>query len=641
MLEWPVVKTFFAIAVLFALGASIARSIGMTLLVHYLGGDILPQVFMLIDFSAMLGFFVYAHYTKKYSEIKILRFLFLAVLLFCGLLVLLFASQLPWVYGWFFIGFLFFYILISIHFGSVLAAYFTPVQLKRLTGVILAGLPIGGVLGGALLGFSLRWIEPQQLPWLVLLSMVAYSLAIVLLKKVNYFNSIRSSLEHKSQNKSLRSEWYAGWHYLIHSKLMIYMAASLLLFVVASKLLEYQYQAMIYPQQYPDAHQRAHFFAFYDMLANSLWLVFPLATFMASSSLLLLKEHFNSVDLATVLPRIGFGLSLLAVILVLPQWRAYNSGVFRLLKRNFIPDYQQQNQDFEEQLCRSLRHNDPQQVRLALDLMQSFGLTQCLPQVLHLLKTCKQIDIKHLCINTLLVLSPKTHAIDYLINALKIEHQSHTQALLLNKLAQFRHYSAEQIALIETFLWHPAPAVFCAACLCLYPCPNYPQQSALLRRLLLRLNHPKLPQFALYLQTLGDLRQTQYSHLVLPFLNHPQADIQLAAFKAHINLLQGQLNPYKERFLTALTSQHKEMKMAALDALKACSPPRKWQAVIGLLGSKDRLLCDKSKALLWLNLKSAKGALFKRVLDEYTPTSERLQALSIVYPVLNGQQRQR
>ncbi len=329
------------------------------------------------------------------------------------------------------------------------------------------------------------------------------------------------------------------------------------------------------------------------------------------------------------------------MILVLPQWRAYNSGVFRLLKRNFIPDYQQQNQDFEEQLCRSLRHNDPQQVRLALDLMQSFGLTQCLPQVLHLLKTCKQIDIKHLCINTLLVLSPKTHAIDYLINALKIEHQSHTQALLLNKLAQFRHYSAEQIALIETFLWHPAPAVFCAACLCLYPCPNYPQQSALLRRLLLRLNHPKLPQFALYLQTLGDLRQTQYSHLVLPFLNHPQADIQLAAFKAHINLLQGQLDPYKERFLTALTSQHKEMKMAALDALKACSPPRKWQAVIGLLGSKDRLLCDKSKALLWLNLKSAKGALFKRVLDEYTPTSERLQALSIVYPVLNGQQRQR
>ncbi len=108
MLEWPVVKTFFAIALLFALGASIARSIGMTLLVHYLGGDILPQVFMLIDFSAMLGFFVYAHYTKKYSEIKILRFLFLAVLLFCGLLVLLFASQLPWVYGWFFIGFLFF-----------------------------------------------------------------------------------------------------------------------------------------------------------------------------------------------------------------------------------------------------------------------------------------------------------------------------------------------------------------------------------------------------------------------------------------------------------------------------------------------------------------------------------------------------
>lgn len=140
---------FFLVSLVFSFGASFARSIGMTLLVGKLGGDKLPLMFILIDLAVMVGSLVYAHYTKKFSGLKILGFFLLSTAIFSIIAQLLFVlTKQNWVYGFFFVGFFFFYILISIHTTSVVASYFTAHQVKRVTPVVNAGIPIGGALGG-------------------------------------------------------------------------------------------------------------------------------------------------------------------------------------------------------------------------------------------------------------------------------------------------------------------------------------------------------------------------------------------------------------------------------------------------------------------------------------------------------------
>ncbi len=161
---------FFLVLLVFSFGASFARSISMTLLVGELGGDSLPIMFIFTDLSVMVGSMLYAYYTKKFSGLDILGFFLLSTALFSIVaqflfLLMIYWGTLRWVYGFFFVGFFFFHILISIHTGSVVASYFTAVQVKRVTLVINAGIPIGGALGGSVLFVLLRifHFQPQQL----------------------------------------------------------------------------------------------------------------------------------------------------------------------------------------------------------------------------------------------------------------------------------------------------------------------------------------------------------------------------------------------------------------------------------------------------------------------------------------------
>ncbi|MCP4699447.1 MAG: hypothetical protein GY862_21755, partial [Gammaproteobacteria bacterium] len=269
--EWEAVGYFFLIIMVFSFGASIARSIGMTLLVQHLGGGVLPTIFILIDAAAMFGFLAYGHYTKKYSELTILAFFLIATAVFSVLVQLLFFFPFKWVYGFFLVGFFFFYILLSIHFGSVIAAYFTSVQSKRLTGFINAGFPIGGMAGGLVLITLLNFIPPQ---WLVLMLGFACMLALALLRQVHAkLSPVRTACAVSKRKKKPLDELNAALYYIVHSKLMIYMTIGLMLFVVASKMLEYQYQAIMYPEAFPDPTQRAKFFATYDIFANLAWLI--------------------------------------------------------------------------------------------------------------------------------------------------------------------------------------------------------------------------------------------------------------------------------------------------------------------------------------------------------------------------------
>jgi ATP/ADP translocase len=279
--EWPVVLYFFFVLLMFSFGASFARSIGMTLLIEKLGGDILPFIFILIDLSVMVGSLLYAHYTNKYSGLDILGFFLLSTALFSVIAQLLFIFTFywwpgeNWIYGVFFVGFFFFYILISIHIGSVVASYFTAVQIKRLMSVINTGLPIGGVLGGTTLVILLSYFQVQPQLLIMVLGVAclgAFGLLGIINKKLT---PVRACTTAKSQTNPV-SQMLKAFKDISGSKLMIYMSIGLMLFVITSKLLEYHYQAIIYVKVYPDPTERATFFATYEIFANLAWLFIQL-----------------------------------------------------------------------------------------------------------------------------------------------------------------------------------------------------------------------------------------------------------------------------------------------------------------------------------------------------------------------------
>ena len=72
--EWESVLYFFLVLLIFSFGASFARSIGMVLLIGKLGGDTLPVMYILTDFSVMVGSIGYAHYSNKFSGLSIFKF---------------------------------------------------------------------------------------------------------------------------------------------------------------------------------------------------------------------------------------------------------------------------------------------------------------------------------------------------------------------------------------------------------------------------------------------------------------------------------------------------------------------------------------------------------------------------------------
>jgi len=758
--EWDGVFYFFLVLLVFSFGASFARSIGMTLFLDKVGGNYLPFIFIIQDLLVMVGSVVYAHYTRKVTGIAILEFFLLSTFIFSVFAQILFiltqhwwADQF-WVYGFFLVGFLFFYILISIHVGSVIASYFTAVQVKRVTPVINAGLPIGGALGGSTLIVLLNFFhfEPHRL---VIALGAACLIAYGLLRVINArFSPIRASTAQLRGNKNPVRELLAAFNYVLGSQLMIFMSLAIMLFVIGNKLLEYQYQTIIYAKVFTDATQRATFFATYEVFANLAWLlvqlfitsriimklgvgasnviypalaalaalalfiyfylqaqqtiqesylvmlalgiitqfinqemrgalrapvnnllfnaippslwgtnkaflngiVFPFATVIASTFLLLmtgmgadstiseLKSAIPDEIVYYILPLIAFIVSVLGVIVALPQWAAYDKGMFGLLNRDLFDRRMDVNQvggknngGLKQVIEQKLNSHDPYHVIAALEMIRVLRLNPFVNQVGNLLLKNKNFEIKKYCISTLAALPQSQTNLIYLMEALQTERDAQVLPLILKNLAHFKTTNFN--APVEKLLKHPSTQVFVEACLYLYHNPQYEHNQRLEKALLARLESASLVDVPLYLYAIGELRQPHNSEYILPFLDSEQADIRLSAFTAFIRMLEGQLEPHKARLIQALSSPDREMKVAALRALKECQSLDDWSPIIQLLGAKERTLVNESKELLRLSLNVCKSDLVKQVYSDKITAQQRFEILSLIYAKLTEEQR--
>ncbi|OQW95769.1 MAG: hypothetical protein BWK79_01230, partial [Beggiatoa sp. IS2] len=685
--EWERVLYFFLVLLVFFFGASFARSIGITLLVANLGGDRLPIAFICIDFAVMIGSMIYAHYTKRVSGIAILGFLLLATTLFAigvqGLFLVVYhyLEFFRWVYGFFFVGFFFFYILFSIHVNSVVASYFTAVQIKRVTGFINTGIPIGGALGGSTLVVLLNvfGFKPEMLVWVLGSTCLC---AFWLVRRIDTrLSPVRTGYPENRSNKTSFQELSHAFKYILSSQLMIFMSLGLIVFVIGNKLLEYHYQIIIYPQAFPKPTERATFFATYEIFANLGWLLvqlfltsrfisslgvgasnliypilsasialtvfvyffwhtsqllpgdtlimlslavvsqfinqemrgalrtplnnllfnaippnqwgtnraflngiaYPLATYIAGTFLILITSIDTHSTLLTslsyLLPLIVFITSILGILIAIPQWSAYDAGVFGLLNRELFDrrmdiSTTSSSSNLKQALQEKLTSTDYYQVVAALEMIRLLRLNFFANQVGNLLLQTKIFAIKEHCLNTLAALPQSSINVSYLTQSLETEKNPDVLPLILRNLANFK--SAHLNITIEKFLNHPVPAVFVAACLYLYRHPHYAAKKDIEQRLLTCLTNSKSTYLPLYLQTLGELRQLHFSEVVLPFLDNELSEVRIAAFTAYVCLLEGQLNPYKSRLIDALHSSSKEMKVTALRALKECQPLEDW-----------------------------------------------------------------
>ncbi|WP_141698881.1 hypothetical protein, partial [Candidatus Marithrix sp. Canyon 246] len=587
---------FFLVLLFFSLGSSIARSIAMTLLMEKLGGDVLPHMFILIDLSIMLTSMTYAKSTQKFSGLKILGFFFILTSLFAIFVqVLLYFNHVQnWIYGFFFVGYFFFYTIILIHVSSVTASYFTAIQAKRVMFLINAGIPIGTILGGISLIILLNIYKFQTDNLVIILAITSLMSFGILYFIKNTLNPVRTS-----NNVLKRNQSSIAIKYIVNSRLMIYMSLSLLLFVVISKLLEYHYQTVIYIEVFPDTRQRATFFAIYDIFASMVWLLlqvfftsrlimifgvgasnivypmlsaiialslfvyfyldtiglmqgslvmmlslgiitqfinqemrwalrspatnllfnaipshlwgsnkaflnglmFPLSTFIASSFLILITG-FESY----ILPLTVLILSILAIMIAIPQWRAYDKGMFNLLSRQLFSNRSELirlNKNFKSALQIKLKSSISSHVIAALEMIRVLKLSQFVNQIGNLLLKTPRFEIKQHCINALTVLPVSNSNINYLVEALQREQDAKVIPLILKNLAKFKNFNFNHT--IAKFLTHPEPAVFVEACLCLYHHPKFLDKKSIEIQIIKRLKKAKSPDITLYLYALGEL----------------------------------------------------------------------------------------------------------------------------------------
>ena len=373
-------------------------------------------------------------------------------------------------------------------------------------------------------------------------------------------------------------------------------------------------------------------------------LILITGTLSADSSMTAIKSVLEKEQIYFILPLIALIVSILGILVALPQGAAYDKGVFSLLNQglfngqtNLTAD--DKNKSLRHVIQQKLSSADPYHVVAALEMIRVLRLNYFVNQVGNLLLKTQLIKIKEHCINTLAAL-PQSHSnLTYLVEALQTEQTPEVLPLILKNLALFKTVNFNNT--IAKLLTHPVPKVFVEASLCLYNHPSYKYKALIEKKIIERLQHSQSSDTALYLYELGELCQSSNSDTVLPFLDSDETqEIRLAAFTALIRMLETELEPFKYRLIEALDSPDKNMKIAALRALKECQPLDNWSPVVWLLGARDRVLVTESKELLRLSLNVCKPALIEQVFSDKLSVQQRFEILSLIYPKLDNEQRQ-
>ncbi|MFC3853222.1 MFS transporter [Salinispirillum marinum] len=254
-------------------GVTIARNLAMSFVVTDMGKEALPLLFSLIGVFQLLFALVYAVLSARFGTRQLYNGLLVALAVFCAACMLLLWWEARWASALLYVGLFVLLPVILIHDGTHLASYLNPHEQKKLAGFIAAGIPLGAMLGGALLVVLLKWVPPVLLLLALPLSAVLTILMVLRIarRRVSFGDDAPAS-----ESVNPLRQMHAGVKSAAKVPLIKWLAAGVFVATVVQQLMVYFYQGMIYPTVFPDIAERAAFFGKYDLFMNFAALLFQL-----------------------------------------------------------------------------------------------------------------------------------------------------------------------------------------------------------------------------------------------------------------------------------------------------------------------------------------------------------------------------
>ncbi len=240
--EWRIFLSFLTLTMLIGLGSSWGRSISMGLFISNVGSEGLPIYYIIRDIGVMIFSTLYTILAARLSSGRITQIFSIWIIAILGgvwvYLNLLNGDITPLMCYILTIGFQIGYIMLSIHMGSYVSYHFNAMQRKRLNVLIFAGLTIGSVIGGGLYnilasGFG---ISSNQLTLGIVIFFIG-TIFMVLYITRNFEMVVKPSGKKKKKLEAVAD----GFVYFRKSRLMFFMALTMLVFFALAAVMDFQF----------------------------------------------------------------------------------------------------------------------------------------------------------------------------------------------------------------------------------------------------------------------------------------------------------------------------------------------------------------------------------------------------------------
>ncbi len=264
----PYFGLYFAVFLMLA----ISDGVSLSLFVQRMGAERLPFYYGVTAVMNMAVMGVYLVLIARLSNLAMFRLiLILTMLTFLGVWLAVGAAGDTYhhpVYGLLFASREIAFTLVLMHFGTFLQDYFTRSELDRMLPIIYTGGRLGGMAGGALLGFFGQILG--MLNFLPLAAGMA-GLCLYLLRRMETLPFAPDT----PTGNGPENRWANLWPQMLRSRLMIWFFLSTFIFIICRWILNFEYNRY-FENHFADADQMGVFLGWYMTAAMAVSLIVQL-----------------------------------------------------------------------------------------------------------------------------------------------------------------------------------------------------------------------------------------------------------------------------------------------------------------------------------------------------------------------------
>lgn len=701
-------------------GVTVVRNVAMSLVVTDFGKDALPLMFALIGVFQLIGSVFYASLSERLPPGALYRGLLVTLALFCLLCFGLMLLKLKIASALLYVGIFVLLPVVAMHDGTHAGAYLNAYEQKRLAGFISAGIPLGAMLGGAVLFLLLGAITPV---WLLLIMPLSAGLTMGV---VGWVSARRTSLlkpgAPQARKNPLR-QMGEGVKASAGVPLLRWLAMGVFMSTLLQQFMVYFYQGVIYPEQFPHPADRAAFFGKYDLIMNLLALAFqlllasrlisrlgvglssllhpvlylgaagvlvasqglwagifaqainqelrtyfrkpvdnllfnglasrfwgvakaflggvvqPVAILLSTLMLVALRQGFGTDWMNEVLKFLMVVVAIAGVVLVFPQWRAYDKGVLGLLKKRGLPTDRMGELPpalVAAQAEELLKDDSHTNVLLGLELLRQLKRPEDIPKVAAILEDSENRAVAEACLETLGCFPGEEAAFAPLFEALqRFEDHPEMNALIAESLQFLTPYDRPEVVQEALkLLQNPDASAeeLGAAARCLMKSSHFSEAPLLKNRALQILSGQDDSLKTQALDMLALVGETDVRSDALRFLDHPRREVRAAAVRTLAALFPAPDETLRAQLLGCLHDTQPPVRLEALGfaAHLAAQDEALLRAMLPLLADQSPRVCTQAQQFFAGHLAASAPVLKESLFLQATPFALRQRALHLL-----------